>query len=381
MQPHFKNIKPIVLEALNNAQSSINIAVAWFTDSDVLEVLIARRKVGVKVIVAISNDSKNFNESYSLNFEQLKAIGGQVFVIETAFMHHKFSIIDEQKLITGTANYTYSGFHKNHESIFIIEDKTAIENFSGEFKELINNFEFETGLIISPLKSQLGLDIKLALAQIVLLEQSITEAEKQIAYYELQYRQRFRAIILQILEKQALLLAHKAKITDKHEDKTKYANHQASYQFLSDSEKLDKPNLEAMANSAIQKDIKELFRKAVKLCHPDNSFIDEDQKKQAEAIFIKLKEAFTNNDQVAVQGILNDLQDGTAFGNIAYQSKSEDELQQLLEKLLAKIKIITNTLSKVIQDKRYILLKDAVALEKHFDQEQLLLQEQLRTLS
>ncbi len=38
-QSHFKNLKLVLIEELKKAQTSIYVAVAWFTDQDVLNLL------------------------------------------------------------------------------------------------------------------------------------------------------------------------------------------------------------------------------------------------------------------------------------------------------------------------------------------------------
>ena len=126
MKSYFTGIKPLLINQIQQAQHSIQIAVAWFTDNDVLEILLSKCKAGVSVKILISNDSKNFNESYSLDFTPFQQIGGKLMVVEESFMHHKFCIIDQTILLTGSANYTYNGFYKNKESIFLIHADAAL---------------------------------------------------------------------------------------------------------------------------------------------------------------------------------------------------------------------------------------------------------------
>ena len=105
MKAHFKGLKPLVIEQIQTASSSIQIAVTWFTDQYILNLLIFKRKAGVRVILVLSNDSKNFDESYSLDFNGFKQTGGKLIVADKVFMHHKFCIIDKTILLTGSANY------------------------------------------------------------------------------------------------------------------------------------------------------------------------------------------------------------------------------------------------------------------------------------
>jgi PLD-like domain len=380
MQSHFKNIKSVLLNHLNSAQSSINIAVAWFTDADIFEALISKRQAGLKIIVALSNDDKNFHESYSLNFEPLKSIGGQVIVVDMAFMHHKFCIIDEKLLLTGTANYTYNGFHKNKENVFEIEDNEIIQEFLKEFKSLINFFEFETGLTLHNGKEKLKKAIALAFQQIDFLEVAIAEAHKSIELYDVKYRLRFRDIILEILYLQNLKLEQKAKLTDKQEDKEFLTERNAQYQQIVDGAQADAKIETASTDLASQKTLKELFREAVKLCHPDNAFINEAIKQKASQIFIKIKEAYSNNDILTISLLLEELKAGTAFSNVNYDEMQDENLNELLAKLQDKIQLLSNELTILHKDNKFTLMADNVQLERHYDKEEMLLKERLRVL-
>ena len=207
---YFKELKPLVLEQIREAKASIQIAVAWFTDQDILDLLVEKRLQGVKVLVLLSNDVKNFEESYSLDFTKLQQIGGKLVIVETSFMHHKFCIVDQQVLLTGSANYTYSGFHKNNESIIITDEQESIKDFLLEFERFIEQAIEEEGLVVSPLVQALHHQIKLYNSQISWLEVALAEARKQLECYEAGYRVRFQQIIEEILLLQRDILAYKA---------------------------------------------------------------------------------------------------------------------------------------------------------------------------
>jgi PLD-like domain len=379
-QHHFKNLKSVLIEELNKAQASIYVAVAWFTDQDVLNLLTEKRKAGRKVVLVISNDSKNFEESYSLNFEPFKAVGGKLFVLEKAFLHHKFSIIDEQTLVNGSANYTYSGFHKNKENIMVLHDYSSASQFLEQFNELTEYYQFETGMAVSDYALKLKQEIKFAFGQIDFLEQELAQAEKSIEIYETKYRIRFRAIILEILQLQEAVLAKKAILTDKQEDKQRLETNRQTFQQLSNTSQQDAEVQKAIENKAQQKTIKELFREAVKLCHPDNAFISEALKERAQKIFIQLKEAFNNNDLATIQTILNELKNGIALGNTAYDTLPKEDLEQLLENLKIKIKSLYDKLTSYQSDIRYVFSMDNEAMNLHFATEEIKLQEQMRML-
>ncbi|GAJ21443.1 unnamed protein product, partial [marine sediment metagenome] len=54
-------------------------------------------------------------------------------------MHHKFAIIDNRLLLTGSYNWTFSAYNRNDENLMIIDDPEIIEIFQNQFVNLWAN--------------------------------------------------------------------------------------------------------------------------------------------------------------------------------------------------------------------------------------------------
>ena len=111
----FVGIKSKLLAEIGLARQSITVAVAWFTDRDLLAALVARQRAGVPVALALTRD--HINEA--LDFTSLAAAGGRVFHIEGVLMHNKFCVLDGRDVITGSYNWTYRAAHENYENIVL----------------------------------------------------------------------------------------------------------------------------------------------------------------------------------------------------------------------------------------------------------------------
>ena len=61
-QAYFEDIQHYILKELRKARTSILVAVAWFTDKELYEVLCLKASDGVKVEVLITNDRINKGE-------------------------------------------------------------------------------------------------------------------------------------------------------------------------------------------------------------------------------------------------------------------------------------------------------------------------------
>ena len=48
-------------------------------------------------------------------------------------MHHKFVIIDDSTVITGSFNWTYYGYAHHSENVIILNNEKVVENFVDEF--------------------------------------------------------------------------------------------------------------------------------------------------------------------------------------------------------------------------------------------------------
>jgi phosphatidylserine/phosphatidylglycerophosphate/cardiolipin synthase-like enzyme len=51
-------------------------------------------------------------------------------------MHHKFAVIDERTVMTGSYNWTRSAALYNHENILITGDKAIVKEYLKEFHRL-----------------------------------------------------------------------------------------------------------------------------------------------------------------------------------------------------------------------------------------------------
>jgi phosphatidylserine/phosphatidylglycerophosphate/cardiolipin synthase-like enzyme len=134
-------IREAILDELRKAEHEIYVAVAWFNDTEIFNILLNKASEGRKVELLISNDPNNFGESNSLNFNELIENGGKVsrLITENALMHNKFCVIDGCTLITGSYNWTFGAFYKNLENIVIIEnDTTLCETFIAGLINFVN---------------------------------------------------------------------------------------------------------------------------------------------------------------------------------------------------------------------------------------------------
>lgn len=138
IEAHFQQIKSQILESIQNAKFSIWVAVAWFTDKDLANQLRKKHREGINVRIVVNDDKTT--EQHGLPFDQ-KGIE-YVKVSPNSpwgkkLMHNKFCIIDLNKVIHGSYNWT-SNAQYNNESITIVENRDVAEDFASQFIQLRN---------------------------------------------------------------------------------------------------------------------------------------------------------------------------------------------------------------------------------------------------
>ncbi len=135
--PYFTGIRQKIIEALNDAQDEILVAVYWFTNQELFTVLCKKLSEKKKVSLIIHNDYIN-NRSSGLNFQSFIDLGGEFYFSDAENpMHNKFCVIDRKTLINGSYNWTYYAEDRNSENILIIrEESETVNAFHSEFDKL-----------------------------------------------------------------------------------------------------------------------------------------------------------------------------------------------------------------------------------------------------
>jgi hypothetical protein len=140
-QAYFEDIKYYLKRELNTANQSIKIAVAWFTDSELFEVLVSKTNDGVCVELILNDD--DINNGCSIDFDRLNFGCNKIYKVgreSKSLMHNKFCIIDSNTIITGSYNWSYKA-QSNYENITIIKDAPELANqFLSEFVSLMSYF-------------------------------------------------------------------------------------------------------------------------------------------------------------------------------------------------------------------------------------------------
>jgi hypothetical protein len=417
---HFENISDEISKYLREADNDIVIAIAWFTDASLFNILRNKASTGVKIKLLYLDDDINKNSSFNIKQLEEYKTKTQLFPITqdlhpNNIMHNKFCVIDGKHAITGSYNWTYRA-KSNDENIIVFSDNTEFASrYLKEFDNLLEKYHFKKSVNKSPqaiiprleviknfvlmeewesvqgqveklrsfteiwdldpllraIKNQdsqtttnwisvfirdkssivihedeniveLKIELRMFEYKVVALSTEKNELEKQIEGFHQNTNQKLGGLISRFLELQAKKKqkeADKAKTEQGKEERTKKKRleeeaEEAQKEWKEYTEDYEdfkkKPQLRTLSTDE-RKQIKDTFRKAAQLCHPDK--VSEDQREIAEKRFIQLKTAYDHNDLETVLKIHDDLINNRPYTDNADSLSDAQLIKQEISRL------------------------------------------------
>ena len=121
---------------LADAAMRIDAALYHLDSTPVADALIEAHNRGVKVRMVTETDNIDEEE-----IERLQEAGIPVADDgdNEGYMHHKFIVIDERYVWTGSYNTTHNGAYKNNNNVILIDSVPLAYNFTQEFRNLFLN--------------------------------------------------------------------------------------------------------------------------------------------------------------------------------------------------------------------------------------------------
>jgi phosphatidylserine/phosphatidylglycerophosphate/cardiolipin synthase-like enzyme len=127
-------VRPHVLAELAKARKTIDVAMYAFTDSDLAWALVKAHERGIRVRVFL--DSGQGASKYAKGrFFARRGLAARYYH-GAGIMHHKFAVIDQRVVITGSYNWTASAEKRNREDLLIIADQRVASAYQREFERL-----------------------------------------------------------------------------------------------------------------------------------------------------------------------------------------------------------------------------------------------------
>ena len=129
-----------IINMLQTCKNSMDIAIFTMTNIKFANVISSLFKRGVKIRIIADDECCKMQSS---NIYSLAALGIDIKTDDSIryYMHHKFAIIDNSVVITGSFNWTTQSVNHNQENILFLENKNLAKKYSIEFQRLWDDFE------------------------------------------------------------------------------------------------------------------------------------------------------------------------------------------------------------------------------------------------
>jgi hypothetical protein len=144
MQAYFSDIRAVIAAELHAARRRISAAVAWLTDPHLIEPLLHAARRGCAVEIALLDDA--INRRAAANLERLAAAGVRVYWIPAAAggggsLHHKFCVLDETTVITGSYNWTHRARQAEENILVARGDAALAQGYQEAFERLLVKYQ------------------------------------------------------------------------------------------------------------------------------------------------------------------------------------------------------------------------------------------------
>lgn len=136
------NPKELLLQALNEATSTLDIAIYNIKDQEIAQAVLHANNRGVHVRI-LTDASKAENKKQAAILDDFVRNNIEVKINSARKMHLKMAIIDERLIVTGSYNFTEASANENIEQLMTIANSELAEQWTEVFENLWNQHDFE----------------------------------------------------------------------------------------------------------------------------------------------------------------------------------------------------------------------------------------------
>jgi len=234
--------------------------------------------------------------------------------------------------------------------------------------EAFINKHHQVAIYIDPELEALKLEAKILEKELNDLSDEKADLEKMIHEFGVRHNNELGELILKILS----FRKKKAKGTPQQPEAEKDFNDYSQEYEISKNEKI------AVLTEIEQKEIKQKYHKASKLCHPD--VVSDEQKELAEKLFAELNAAYERNDLKRVMEILENLEKGDFFVSKSDTISEKQLMKAEIGKIRLRIKELQKQVDEIKESEAFKTVSSITDWDNYFTQPKEKLAEQVKGL-
>jgi len=200
--------------------------------------------------------------------------------------------------------------------------------------------------------------VRFLLQELTQLQGVKSDIEQQIQMLHTRHHQELRPLVVELLE----LRQNSRQKTDEPAPDLPEAEVQDETEPEAENALVEHSKL----SPADQRALKEMFRQASKLCHPD--LVAEAFKAEAGLIFIELKTAYEQQDLARIEEILHMLERGEKLTHQPRLSRSQDKLRAEVRYLRRRVETLRQQIATLKQSNPYKKLINIDDWDDYFDE-------------
>jgi len=132
------NCDELLIANIQKAKKTILGAIYSLTNKDIVKALINRAENKVDIILKLDKEQAKFPYTITL-IKMMEKAGIKIILIKMKkgdHMHHKFAVIDNKVVLTGSFNWTRNAAEDNHENIISIDSADMAVYFTDAWKKI-----------------------------------------------------------------------------------------------------------------------------------------------------------------------------------------------------------------------------------------------------
>jgi len=138
-----ESCRDVIIRQISQAVKRIHICVFTISDDRIAEAITTSHRKGLEIKIITDNDKSG---DLGSDINRFAKEGIAVKMDSTPnHMHHKFMVVDDRSLLTGSYNWTLSAARYNHENIVLTQEGGVVKSFLKEFERLWNEMNLYQG--------------------------------------------------------------------------------------------------------------------------------------------------------------------------------------------------------------------------------------------